>query len=192
MRLKYNSPVVLTFAFICAGVLLLNQYLLPHLIDNWFAVPGRGSFSFPRDIINLFTHVIGHADWNHIIGNFSIILLVGPMLEENFGSADMLIMMLITALATGILNVLFFSTGLLGASGIAFMMILLASFSNSQKGEIPLTFILVLFLYLGQQILEIFQQDSVSQFAHIVGGLFGSIFGFFNKPDKKAQGSYIA
>ncbi|MDR0557495.1 MAG: rhomboid family intramembrane serine protease [Treponema sp.] len=185
MRLKYNSPVVLTFAFICAGVLLLNQFVSPNLIATWFMVPGQGAFSFPKNIVNLFTHVIGHADWTHLIGNFSIILLVGPMLEENHGSLDMLFMMSITALATGLLNVFFFPTSLLGASGVVFMMILLASFTNIQKGEIPLTFILVLILYLGEQIVQIFQQDSISQFAHIVGGFLGSLFGFLNRSETR-------
>ncbi|MDR2783763.1 MAG: rhomboid family intramembrane serine protease [Treponema sp.] len=185
MRLKYNSPVVLTFAFICTGVLLLNQFVFPNLIAAWFMVPGQGAFSFPRDIINLFTHVIGHADWPHLIGNFSIILLVGPMLEENHGSPDMLFMMAVTAFATGLLNVIFFPTALLGASGVVFMMILLASFTNIQKGEIPLTFILVLILYLGEQIVQSFQEDSISQFAHIAGGFLGSIFGFLNRSEPR-------
>jgi membrane associated rhomboid family serine protease len=187
MRLKYNAPVVLTFAFICASVLLLDQLLFQTLIENWFMVPGRGAFSLKlRTIVDLFTHVIGHASWPHLIGNFSIILLVGPMLEANYGSKALLLMMVITAFATGLLNVIFFSTALLGASGIVFMMILLASFTNFNKGEIPLTFVLVLFLYLGQQIVESFANDNVSQFAHIVGGLFGSLFGFFTKPARSA------
>ncbi|MDR2792404.1 MAG: rhomboid family intramembrane serine protease [Treponema sp.] len=185
MRLKYNSPVVLTFTFISAGVLLLHQFLFPNLIDIWFTVPGHGYFSFPKNIVNLFTHVIGHADWPHLISNFSIILLVGPMLEENHGSQDIFFMMIVTAVATGLLNVIFFSTGLLGASGIVFMMILLASFTNIQRGEIPLTFILVLLLYLGEQVVQIFQQDSISQFAHIVGGFLGSIFGFIDRSATK-------
>jgi len=100
------------------------------------------------------------------------------MLEENYGSKDLLLMMIITALATGILNVLFFKTALLGASGVVFMMILLSSFTNFSRGEIPLTFILVLILYMGVQIVNSFASDNISQFAHIIGGLCGSFFGF--------------
>ncbi|MDR1215554.1 MAG: rhomboid family intramembrane serine protease [Treponema sp.] len=182
MKLKYNSPTILTFTFISAAVLALNQFLMPNFINQWFMVPGHGDFHFGvRNIVNLFTHVIGHADWSHLVNNFSIILLVGPMLEMRYGSKDMILMMATTALATGLLNVVFFTTGLLGASGIVFMMILLASFTNFKKGEIPLTFILVLFLYLGQQLLEVFQSDNISQFAHIAGGVLGSLFGFLGR-----------
>ena len=57
-------------------------------------------------------------------------------------------------------------------------MILLASFTNFKRGEIPLTFILILVLYLGQEVMNFFRSDNISQFAHIAGGFCGSLFGF--------------
>jgi len=91
----------------------------------------------------------------------------------------------VTALVTGVLNVLIFPTGLMGASGIVFMMILLASFTNFNKGEIPITFILIMVLYLGQEVWNaITDRDQISQFAHIIGGFCGSLFGFF-RPAKR-------
>lgn len=181
MRIKYNAPTVLTFTFISAAVLLLNLVLFRGLIQTWFMAPGRGGFSLTsiRSWVTLFTHVIGHADLNHLLSNFAFILLLGPILEENYGSLALLFMILITALVTGVLNVLFFSSALLGASGVVFMMILLASFTNFNKGEIPLTFILVLLLYLGREFFNSFKSDNISEFAHIVGGFCGSLFGFF-------------
>ena len=83
-----------------------------------------------------------------------------------------------TALITGLINVLFFSTGLLGASGIVFMLILLVSFTNVTDGKIPLTFILVALLFVGKEVIQSMQADHVSQAAHIIGGLCGSFFGF--------------
>ena len=188
MRIKYNAPTVLTFTFLSAVVLILSQTVLPSLTEQWFVVSGKGSFSpgSIRSWVTLFTHVLGHANWPHLVSNFSFILLIGPILEEIYGSVSLLIMIFITALVTGILNVLFFSSGLLGASGVVFMMILLASFTNFNKGEIPLTFILVLVLYLGRELFNSFGGSNarggggnVSEFAHIVGGFIGSLFGFF-------------
>jgi membrane associated rhomboid family serine protease len=127
----------------------------------------------------LFTHAIGHSGWQHLFNNFSIILLIGPILEENYGSSSLLVMIAITALVTGVLNILFFTRGLRGASGIVFMMILLASFTNFNKGEIPLTFILILIIYLGREVFDSFSSNNISEFAHIVGGFCGSLFGFF-------------
>jgi membrane associated rhomboid family serine protease len=181
MRIKYNAPTVLTFTFMSAAVLLLNIVFFRGLIPAWFAVPGRGGFlpTSIRSWVTLFTHVMGHADLNHLLSNFAFIHLLGPILEENYGSLPLLLMIIITSLVTGVLNVLFFPTYLLGASGVVFMMILLASFTNFNKGEIPLTFILVLLLYLGREFFNSFKSDNISEFAHIVGGFCGSLFGFF-------------
>ena len=186
MRIKYNAPTVLTFAFISAIILILSQTVARTLTQQWFMISGKGSFSISsfRSWITIFTHVLGHANWPHLFSNFSVILLIGPILEEIYGSFSLFIMICITALVTGLLNVLFFSSNLLGASGIVFMMILLASFTNFSKGEVPLTFILVLVLYLGRELFNSFGggNDDISQFAHIVGGFIGSLFGFFRTP----------
>lgn len=180
MRIRYNAPITLTFALTASVVLLMDQITGAGLIPSLFVVPGRDTFSFSSglDYIRIFTHIAGHISWQHLIGNFAIILLIGPILEEKYGSVSMLIMILLTALVTGLLNALMFPTGLLGASGVAFMMILLASFTNIRNGEIPLTFILILILYLAGELIASFQQDQISQFAHIAGGLCGSMFGF--------------
>jgi membrane associated rhomboid family serine protease len=181
MRIKYNAPTVLTYAFASALVLILTQLFFHTLIPTWFVVPGRGGFAPGRfrSWVVLFTHVIGHANWNHLISNFAFILLIGPMLESVYGSLSLLFMIVITALVTGVLNILLFPTALLGASGVVFMMILLASFTNFNKGEIPLTFILILVLYLGRELFNSFSSNNISEFAHIVGGFCGSLFGFF-------------
>jgi membrane associated rhomboid family serine protease len=177
---------VLTYAFLSAIVLLLTQFVSHSLTADWFMVPGKGSFdpSRIRHWINLFTHVIGHASWNHLLNNFAFILLIGPMLETTYGSLSLLLMIAVTALVTGALNILLFKSALLGASGVVFMMILLASFTNFTEGEIPLTFILVLALYLGRELFNSFNANNVSEFAHIAGGFCGSLFGFF-RPTKR-------
>lgn len=181
MRIKYNAPTTLTFTFLCAAVLLLTQLLFKNLETTFFMVPGKGGFraTDPLDYLRLFTHVAGHADWSHLLSNFSFILLIGPILEVNYGSLSLLAMILITALVTGLMNVFLFPTALMGASGVVFMMILLASFTNFDRGEIPLTFLLILALYLGREILNSFKSNDISEFAHIVGGFCGSLFGFF-------------
>jgi Rhomboid family len=103
--------------------------------------------------------------------------------------------MFATALVTGLLQVFFFpSTILLGASGVVFMMILLASFTNFKKGEVPLTFILVMVIYLGREVFNAVaakvtpgSTNNISQFAHIIGGLVGSFFGFL-RPTRRISG----
>src|SRR5262245_15769051 len=108
---------------------------------GWFVAWPK--LSDARSYAGLFTHILGHKDWQHLIGNFMLILLIGPILEERHGSRALLIMILLTALMTGLANLVFSSGVILGASGVAFMMILLASMANMRGGEIPLTFIAI-------------------------------------------------
>ena len=186
LTIRYNAPVTLTFAILAAIVLLLDQILQTQLIPSFFTAVPRGYFEAanPVSYLRLFLHAAGHVSWEHLLGNFALILLLGPVLEEKYGSSSLFIMIFITALITGILNAVFFSTGLLGASGVVFMMIILVSFTNIKDGEIPITFFLVVLLYLAKEIISIFRTDDISQFAHIAGGICGSVFGFF-KPRRK-------
>lgn len=182
MKIKYNAPVTLTFALLSAAVLIADRLTENSLILSFFSVPGKGSFDFssPIQYARLATHILGHAGWAHLLGNFSIILLIGPILEEKYGSFPLFMMILTTSLVTGIINIFFFPTGLLGASGAAFMMILLAPFTNSRSGEIPLTFILIIALYVTKQVIGSFQNNTIAEFAHLAGGACGSIFGFLH------------
>ena len=134
--------------------------------------------SDPTLYLRLFTHVLGHANWAHYFGNFMMILLLGPILEEKYGSARLALMIAVTAFVTGLLHILFSPFGILGASGVVFMMILLASITNMEAGRIPLTLILVLVLYLGQEVVTWVSTDTnVAHSAHIIGGLCGAAFG---------------
>ncbi len=176
MRISYNSPVILTFALICTAVFFMDQFIANQLMP-YFAV-GTQFSAHPLMIFSLFSHVIGHGSIEHLLGNMTFILLIGPIIEEKYDSSKTLLMIAATALITGLINVLFFSTGLLGASGIVFMLILLVSFTNVTDGKIPLTFILVALLFVGKEVIQSMQADHVSQAAHIIGGLCGSFFGF--------------
>lgn len=179
MRLKFNSPVILGFSLICVAVYVLDKATMGAVMP-YFTL-GQVSTSHPVSFLTLFTHVIGHASVEHLMGNLTFILLLGPIVEEKYGDARTLLMMVITAFVTGILNILFFHTGLMGASGIVFMLILLVSFTNTKSGEIPVTFILVALLFIGKEILMSLSEDQVSQFAHIIGGVCGSFFGFTHR-----------
>jgi membrane associated rhomboid family serine protease len=180
MRIRYNAPVTLTFALASALVLTIDLVTGAGLIPALFMVPGKTAFSFsaPLNYVRIFTHVMGHVSWEHLLSNFAIILLIGPILEEKYGTTSMILMIMITALVTGLLNALIFTTALLVASGVAFMMILLVSFTNIRNGEIPLTFLLILVLYLARELITSVQENQISEFAHIAGGACGSLFGF--------------
>lgn len=181
MKITYNSPVVLSYALVSCAILLLSQTIWPAFNYNYFALQPHASFANPGDWFRMVSHIAGHANWPHLVGNFAIILLVGPMLEEKYKAFPLLAAIVITGFITGVANSLLFSEGLIGASGIAFMMIVMGSMMNLRTGQIPLTFLLVSILYLGSEIYTGVTQknDGISQFAHIIGGVCGIGFGYF-------------
>ena len=177
--ISFNSPVILSFTVICFAALILD-YITKGATTNTFFSVYRSSLLSPWTYVRFIGHIFGHAGWEHFIGNIMMILVVGPLLEELYGSSSILFAIVTTALVTGLANfILFPQKQLLGASGVVFAFILLASFTSLREGEIPLTFILVALIYMGQQIYEgIFIHDNVSNLTHIFGGLIGSGFGY--------------
>lgn len=175
----FNAPVVLTFVIICFGALLLNGFT-GGMTNKLYFMTYHSSLQNLMTYVRFFTHVFGHSGWNHFMGNMVYILLLGPMLEEKYGSGAMIEVIAATALATGLINYFFFpGVALLGASGVCFAFIILSSLTGFKRGEIPVTFILVAVLFIGQQILDgLFVTDNISNMAHIVGGVIGAIFGF--------------
>ena len=178
-RIKYNSPVVLTFSLICLLATFLDAITRGWATRAIFCTY-RISLLNPMFYVRLFTHVFGHKGFDHFVGNITYILLLGPLLEEKYKSTILIKVIIITALATGIFNaVLFPQVALCGASGIVFAFIVLSSFTEFKSKNIPLTFILVFAIYIGHQIINgIFAQDNISNMAHIVGGIIGAILGF--------------
>ncbi|MBR5009570.1 MAG: rhomboid family intramembrane serine protease [Clostridia bacterium] len=187
IKITINSPAVLGFAAVCLAAMGLN--LLTNGKSNilLFSVYPASLLS-PLTWLRFFTHVLGHADWEHLLSNMMYFLILGPMLEEKYGTSRLITVMLATALVTGVLSFFLFpGVRLLGASGIVFAFILLSSITQGSRGEIPLTFLLVAALYIGRQLYDgIFIKDNVSQLTHIAGGAVGTVLGFcMNARDKK-------
>ncbi|WP_321495545.1 rhomboid family intramembrane serine protease [uncultured Desulfobacter sp.] len=175
MKIRYNSPVVLTYALLALLCLALP---VSKFLGMSLASPSRLAFSDPRFYAGLLTYVLAHAGWSHLKGNLVMILLIGPLLEEKYGSWLIFEMMVITAGATALINAAIFHTSLVGGSGLVFMMILLSSFSNIRNREIPLAFILVAGIYMGSELTQVLNEDHISHFGHLAGGFFGAGFGF--------------
>ncbi|MGB8454617.1 MAG: rhomboid family intramembrane serine protease [Anaerocolumna sp.] len=175
---QYNSPVTLTFALISLGALLLGN-LTNGVSTNLFFCVYKSSWFDPFAYIRLFGHVFGHANWGHLSGNMVLFLVLGPILEEKYGSRLFLGMIAITALVSGLFYIFFYPhNALLGASGIVFMMIVLSSAAGVKEGRIPITLILVVIIYLGGEVMSgIGAEDGIAHAAHILGGIFGAGFG---------------
>ncbi|MCL1802601.1 MAG: rhomboid family intramembrane serine protease [Eubacteriaceae bacterium] len=184
LRLDFNAPVILSFT-ILSFIMLVANGALSRNINQSLAIY-RSSLLSLDFYLRLFTYVFAHADFSHFANNFLLILAIGPIVEEKYGSKRLLIMMAVTAVVSGLLHAIFFpKVMLVGASGIAFLLILLASFTNVKEGYIPVTFMLVSILYIGTEVFNSFSKDNISQLTHIAGGCLGSFYGFFYRGGKR-------
>jgi GlpG protein len=179
LRITFNSPLVLCFSIACTLVTVIG-YVTGETGTVRFFSTYAAPLSDPLMYLRLFTHVLGHSGFPHLLGNMAYILLLGPMLEEKYDWKNLLIVIVVTAVLTGIVhNLIFPGTILFGASGVVFAFIMMTSFTEFREGEIPLTFILVALIYLGQQIWDgLTVRDNISNLTHILGGVVGGIAGF--------------
>ncbi len=179
LSITFNAPVVLLFVLLCFLATLAGELTDGYATEKFF-MAYHSSLLDPLTYLRLFTHVLGHSGWSHFIGNASYLLLLGPMLEEKYGGRNLAITIAVTALVIGLVHYIFFwNVAICGASGVVFAFILLASFTSFRDGEIPITFLLVAAIYLGQQIYNgLFTSDNISQLAHILGGIVGAVVGF--------------
>lgn len=177
-KITYNAKFTLTFCLVSTVLLCLN-YITGNVLNQIFAL--RPDLSL-LGIYRMVTYIFCHADLQHLMGNLLFLLILGPLLEEKYGGKLLLLMTLVTAVTTGIVNAILFNQAIIGASGIVFMFIVLSSIVNMKEKEIPLTFIFVTLIYLGGEVVDSFAKDNISQFGHIFGGLCGGVLGYlFNK-----------
>lgn len=181
-RIRYNAPFTITFVLISFIALLVNGRTNGAANRLLFSVY-RSDLRDPLTYIRAFTHVLGHSSFTHYSGNIMLMLVLGPTLEERYGSATIFYLSALTALIAGIAHCLLYSNVmLLGASSLVFMMILLSSVGGARDGSIPLTLILAAILYIGgETVTGMISRDDISQLSHIIGGVCGAAFGMVRK-----------
>lgn len=179
-RIYLNAPITMGFVSICILALALDFLTNGKSTLLVFSTYGSSWGNF-MTYIRLICHVFGHAGVNHLVSNMLYILLLGPILEEKYHE-KIITVILATALVTGVIhNIVQPNIVLLGASGVVFAFILLASITGEESG-IPVTLILVAILWLGQEFYTGFTaSDNISQLTHIIGGLSGATLGLIFK-----------
>lgn len=183
LGIVFNAPVTLTFSLLCLSVMLIQEKMgiLPVIFQSAGCQSSAFAFNWrnPADYASLLLHVFGHSDWNQLTGNLAFILLLGPSLEDRFGSGLLALMIAMTAFVTATINACFIPSVIMGTSGTVFMMILLSSFTTIDKAKIPLTFILLCIAFLSRLFLgATAEASSAAAVAHIAGGLCGGVIGY--------------
>ena len=150
-----DAPVPVFFVLICTVFFLIDTFLLKknntlNLTSSPTTAGGSLPFliSQPLSYLRLFLYVFGFSSPQMLVTDLIFIMLLGPAIEERYGSIVIAIMMAVSALFSGVLNACFCKTSLRGASCIIFMLIFLNSFMSLSKKKIPLSFIFVVVLYV--------------------------------------------
>ena len=179
IKISYNAPMTLSFVLTCFAVTLIG-FLTDNSVTEILFMTTRSSSRDPLTYIRLFTHILGHTDWTHFLSNAVYLLLLGPMLEEKHGPGTLIHTYFFTAIVAGIINYIFFPEATLcGANGVVFAFILLASFTGFQSGQIPLSFIIVVIFFIGDQLYGgTLLQIDLPNTSHIIGGFFGAVLGY--------------
>ena len=100
LRIQYNAPVVLTFSLLALGALLLGFATDGDSTWMLFSVY-RSPLTQPLTYLRFFTHVLGHANYAHFINNIMLLLVIGPPMEEKYGSRRLLACIVLTFCIAG-------------------------------------------------------------------------------------------
>ena len=103
LRIQYNAPVVLTFSLLSLGALLLGMATGERSTQLLFCVY-RAPLTDPFTYVRMVTHVLGHGSYGHFMSNMMLLLVVGPPLEEKYGSRRLLVCIVLTALVSGLVQ----------------------------------------------------------------------------------------
>ncbi|HWA27486.1 MAG TPA: rhomboid family intramembrane serine protease [Lacunisphaera sp.] len=172
-RIRLGPPCTLIVALGCvAGTYLPGAAALG--ISG-----GLAALASPLTWLRLIAWPFVHVDTAHLLGNMMLFLLLSPGLEAKQGWVEYCFCLLVTSVIIGVGHLTFGANGaaLIGASGWVFMMILLATFSAGEPGTISVPTLVVAALFGWQEIRAAFSPSPVSQFAHLLGGACGLVYG---------------
>lgn len=193
ISILYDAPVTVTFALIVIFIFLVDGAIFKDLLSTQYllsptAVNGANPFNFkvPLSYVQVLFHVFASAEQSTLLSNVIIVLLLGPILEEKYGSVIIGMMMLLSALLSGVLNSSFCLYGASGADPIVFMFVLLNSYISISKKKIPLSAVIVLILFISSEFYAKNPNGFNGILVNIAGGLCGSLLAFLTSPKARA------
>lgn len=193
LSVSYDAPVTLTFSLISLLVFIIFQVILKSkngiiTIGAPTMSGGESPFVFanPLCYFRMIIHVFSAETFAVLISNLMILLLLGPVLEEYYGSVIVGIMMIVSALLSGVLNACFCKHSATGSESIVFMLILLNGFISVNKKKIPLASVFVLILFIVGQCKNGVSDGLIIMITNIAGGLCGSLLAFMASPKVRA------
>ena len=193
IKFDYDAPVTLTFTLLSLLLFLIDLIFLENKLDSSFfmtsTVSGDFQFSFAsfNSYLRLFLYVFGRGNTIFFFSRLVIITLLGPRMEERFGSGVIGIMILVSTLFTGVLSACSCKLPFNGADPIVFMLILLDMLFHISKKTVSLSSALATALFIACLFVSPNQNGMIGVLVVLAGGLCGSLFAFMASPKTRAK-----
>lgn len=190
----FDSPVTISFSLLSVLLFVLNCLAFKGTLDvKILSSPTTSAGPIPfmatqiSSYLRLFLYAFGSQNFVGLLSNLLFLLMLGPVMEERYGSLVIGIMMAVSVLFSGVLNTCFCETSLQGCMPIIFMMIFLNSFMSFSKKKIPVSFLVIFVFYIAREVSGKTFSEIVGLIICITGGLCGSLFAFLTSPKVRAE-----
>jgi len=201
-KVNLDAPVSITFVVLSVVLFLLSTYVIKDkagglLLASATKAGGDNPFiaSSVASYLRTILYVLGGTGIIPVLYNLTFILLLGPSLEEHYGSVLIGVCYFITAVFAGVLNACFCKTSLQGCACLVMMVIFLNALMNIYKQKLPVSSFLVLIISI--VIITLSGKDSgvAVIFINIVAGLCSALIAFIVSPlvhpEQKKKGSLL-
>lgn len=152
---------------------LVDSEVVSHLFSAATNQKGLEPFMW-NDILHYFRfilHILGNSDWANMALNFCILICIANEVEDKYGKINILFMMVICAVTSGVLNACFSTILLFGSNGITCMFLLIYIGSSIDKKQFSISSIFFIAFYLGNLVNISIKQMSLNCFYGIAGAL---------------------
>lgn len=180
MRLTCNAPVMLTLTTLSVFIYLLDTYIIPGFVASYCSSPH--SLTDPNAFLRLFSYPFGHRSWVQLVTNYALLLLIGQILEKRYNALQLLSVIIVSVVLTGLINTFIQANPLVGSDGISVCMVLFISLSYVRKGELPLSLVVIVILFFIAEFDTLFNSDNLSRLSILTGAVLAVLYGLTLKP----------
>lgn len=193
LKFSYDAPVSQTFVIITVAIFLLDLLVFKLKLNTSYLIAptsaaGNLPFSLkePLSWVRLLFYIFGGTDKALLFTNLLFVILIGPTMEERYGSIIIGLMFFVSAMFTGVLNVCACKFGISGCSSVVFMLLILNALMFFTKKTVSATSITMILLFVCREFFIQNPNGIAGTLITLAGGLCGSLFAFIASPKARA------
>lgn len=187
IKVTFESPVLCLVVILAFIVLMLDKYVPSLKLMSFFQVSAKPfDFKNPLCYLRTVSHVLGSSSPVVFLFGALGLLIQGPEAEKNYGTVLSSVMIVVSAVFTGVLATCFCKNPVSGLEPVLFLFVFLNLVSYIKKNNLPFVQILVLLILIIWDIFSAEKIDVINLLADIMGGLCGSLISFLAVPKSRS------